>query len=230
MLSPIMATCGAVAFILGSYFHGRVRWRWAGAWLASVGVFVLLLVLNHVWIPMDRSFSTEPLFIGVWIALPMLWSYRNCSILVPLQELLTAFGWSLIAILISFLALPRIPESLVNIFAFNLAPDAIEPAVTLILAITLPTVFLAALETDRRLNPPNRPYIFGLAFAVFFIGLTSLLGKPFPEKMEIVDFLLLNTALLVVIRLRAAIHTAWIRVLLELLLWFALVIVTLTII
>jgi len=227
MLSLTLATYGAIAFILGNYLCVQTRWRLAGVWLGSLGVFVLTLVLYYVWTPMDQAFSTEPLFIGVWIALPMLWHYRNGGMLVPLRELLAAFSWSLIAILVSFLAPSRIPESLINVFATSLLSSAAEPAATLVLIITLPTVFLAALEAGPHLNRPHRPYIFGVGFAVFFVGLTSLQGEPFPENMAIADFVLLSATLLVAIWLRATIHVTWLRVFVELLLWFVLFVVTL---
>lgn len=230
MSSSTLATCGAITFILGRYIHGEMRWRWMATWLAGLGVVVLLFALYPIWTSLAGAFDSEPLFIGIWLALPMLWHYRNCGMLVPLRESLAAFGWSLIAILLSSLALPRIPITLINTFASSLPPSAAAPTAILVLAVSLSTVFFAALETDPRLNPPHKPYIFSLAFAIFFIGLSSLLEKPYSVNIEVVDFLLLSGAMLAVARLRATIHAhaGWTRGLVEPLLWLVLIATGLT--
>ncbi|MCB1880497.1 MAG: hypothetical protein KDI54_10640 [Gammaproteobacteria bacterium] len=227
MLSSPLAIYGSIAFILGHYFQDGVHWRRLATWLSSLGAVVLLFVLSRIWTSLDQAFENEPLFIGIWIALPLLWHYRSCGMLVPLQESLAAFSWSLIAISIGSLVLPRIPIAIVNTFTKTLAPSATESAAIWVLAISLSTVFFAALETDSRLNSQHKPYIFSLAFAIFFVGLSSLLEKPFSINMGEMDFLLLCATMMVAVRLRTVIYVAWTRGLVEVLLWLVLIAISL---
>lgn len=233
-MSIPLATYGAIAFILGRYLYKYESGRLLriGSLLAIAGTLILLVAAYQVWISMDQAFDNEPLFISTWLALPMLWFYREHSMLIPLQESLVASGWSLIAVLLSQLFLERLPVDLLTNLSIIEGAES-DPKMTSIMVISMvaqATVFFAALQVDPVLSQVERPYIFALAFTLFSVGLTSLTGKPFPPiRMDGNLFLILSIAPLAVIRLRPTANTvAWIRLSVDLLLWLILIIITAT--
>ena len=207
MVELIPGGFGAVAFILGRYSMGGGRLqRMIGNWLWISGAFITVTATFHIWSQLGITAAREPLFLLVWMGLPVLWNYRGVGMAVPMREIPVAALWALIAVMLCDISFSKFECLLpaVSFLSITIAPEHVGAASPSMTGYILPSLcfavaLIAALESEPALHSTNWPWFFTLAFTGFFLAFLGALGDHIPSNMSSMAPLLLASFAMVVV-------------------------------